>query len=113
MSQHRIDNDIYNITVGWDTRLHTFYALLFERRAKDDLQYKDPSLELGAPREFEDVQEFAKLFEQEARTHGFWGVVIPNELQETLEQDRINANMKAQGFSPEIAEFLDAQVTND
>lgn len=113
MSQHRIDNEIYNITVGWDTRLHTFYALLFERRAQDGLQYKDPSLELGAPREFQDIKEFANIFEQETRTHGFWGIYISNELQQTLEQDRINANMKAQGFSPEIAEFLRSQATNE
>ncbi|MDY6936919.1 MAG: hypothetical protein SWY16_04560 [Cyanobacteriota bacterium] len=112
MSGHTIEHDCYIITVGWDNSLQTFFALLFERSAKDGSQDKEASIILGAPREFQDIEQFADLFEREARRDGFWGVYIPDELQQTLERDRIFETSKVQEPPAVILDFLKANEGN-
>lgn len=85
MSRHTIrDDDQYEVTVGYDDPLDTFFAQVFDVRASARADEDVYALLVGQrPQEITDVTALAVSLER-------WVAIIPMVIVETLRKERAN-----------------------
>ncbi|NER93521.1 MAG: hypothetical protein F6J86_06740 [Symploca sp. SIO1B1] len=101
MSRHYIEHQRYNITLGWDRPLNTFFATIIDEEQKND--FDEPLLWMGvSPGEYTDIHHFLKLLKQTMQEQGIENVDIPESFADKLREDQMK---QGQGFQERPTEI--------
>lgn len=103
MTQHQIKHDLYEIRIGWDTPLNTFFCSALDPNQDDEEQVL---IWIGTNfDEYQNARQFLDGLKQQMEKHGITDVIFPDSLVETLEREQRENQRDDRALAGEFRDF--------